>query len=88
MPQRLQAGDHRYFIEAKQRQQSGAHFQSLEQYSCQRRATAAGEIAELDVALAAERTLGLDELWVGPGSTSASPEELLIAVSVPLPAAM
>ena len=34
-----------------------------------------------------ERTLNLDELWTGPGSTSAAPGELLIAIDVPAPAA-
>ena len=33
-----------------------------------------------------ERTLDLAELWTGPGKTVATPEELLTAVSVPLPA--
>ena len=30
-----------------------------------------------------ERTLTLDELWTGPGSTSAAPGELLVAIDVP-----
>ena len=34
-----------------------------------------------------ERSIELDELWTGPGSTSASSEELLVAVDVPAPAA-
>jgi CO/xanthine dehydrogenase FAD-binding subunit len=33
-----------------------------------------------------ERTLGLDELWTGPGQTVATPAELLTSVQVPLPA--
>jgi CO/xanthine dehydrogenase FAD-binding subunit len=33
-----------------------------------------------------ERSIALDELWTGPGSTSARPEELLVAVEVPAPA--
>ncbi len=33
-----------------------------------------------------ERTLGLAELWTGPGKTSAATDELLTAVMVPLPA--
>ena len=33
-----------------------------------------------------ERTLGLDELWTGPGQTVATPDELLTSVQVPLPA--
>ena len=33
-----------------------------------------------------ERTLGLDELWTGPGQTVATPQELLTAVQVPVPA--
>ena len=33
-----------------------------------------------------ERTLGLEELWTGPGQTVATPQELLTAVQVPLPA--
>ena len=32
-----------------------------------------------------ERTLGLDELWTGPGQTVATPQELLTSVRVPLP---
>src|SRR5207247_8113549 len=32
------------------------------------------------------RTLTLDELWTGPGSTSAAPGELLVAIDVPAPA--
>jgi len=35
----------------------------------------------------AERRLGLDELWTGPGQTSAAPGELMIALEVPLPPA-
>lgn len=34
-----------------------------------------------------ERTVSLDELWTGPGSTSASPDELLVAIDVPAHAA-
>jgi len=34
----------------------------------------------------AERVLGLDELWVGPGETAAAPGELLVALDVPAPA--
>jgi CO/xanthine dehydrogenase FAD-binding subunit len=33
-----------------------------------------------------ERTVGLDELWTGPGQTSAAPDELLVALDVPSPA--
>jgi len=33
-----------------------------------------------------ERTLPLDELWIGPGETSADPHELLVGISVPAPA--
>ena len=33
-----------------------------------------------------ERVLGLDELWLGPGSTAATPDELLVAIDLPLPA--
>jgi len=33
-----------------------------------------------------ERTLGLDELWTGPGQTIATAQELLTSVHVPLPA--
>jgi CO/xanthine dehydrogenase FAD-binding subunit len=33
-----------------------------------------------------ERSIGLDELWTGPGSTSARPDELLVALDVPSPA--
>jgi CO/xanthine dehydrogenase FAD-binding subunit len=33
-----------------------------------------------------ERTIGLDELWTGPGGTSANADELLTAVTIPLPA--
>jgi CO/xanthine dehydrogenase FAD-binding subunit len=36
---------------------------------------------------AGERSIQLDELWTGPGSTSASPEELLVAIDVPAPEA-
>jgi CO/xanthine dehydrogenase FAD-binding subunit len=32
-----------------------------------------------------ERALGLDELWTGPGRTSAEPGELLTAIRIPLP---
>jgi len=34
-----------------------------------------------------ERSIELDELWRGPGSTSARPDELLVALDVPSPAA-
>jgi CO/xanthine dehydrogenase FAD-binding subunit len=34
-----------------------------------------------------ERTLTLDELWTGPGSTSAAPGELLVAIDIPAPVA-
>ncbi len=34
-----------------------------------------------------ERSLGLDELWTGPGTTSARPDELLVAIELPAPAA-
>jgi CO/xanthine dehydrogenase FAD-binding subunit len=34
-----------------------------------------------------ERTIGLDELWAGPSKTTASADELLTVVTVPLPAA-
>jgi CO/xanthine dehydrogenase FAD-binding subunit len=33
-----------------------------------------------------ERSIELDELWTGPGSTSAHPDELLVALDVPSPA--
>jgi CO/xanthine dehydrogenase FAD-binding subunit len=33
-----------------------------------------------------ERTIGLDELWAGPSKTTASADELLTVVTVPLPA--
>jgi len=36
---------------------------------------------------AGERTIGLDELWTGPGKTSAAPDELLVAVDLPAAAA-
>jgi CO/xanthine dehydrogenase FAD-binding subunit len=35
---------------------------------------------------AGERTLGLADLWTGPGQTTATPQELLTAVTIPLPA--
>lgn len=35
---------------------------------------------------AGERAVGLDELWTGPGSTSAALDELLVVIDVPLPA--
>jgi len=35
---------------------------------------------------AGERTIGLDALWTGPGTTSAAPDELLVAVDLPAPA--
>ncbi len=34
-----------------------------------------------------ERSIGLDELWVGPATTSARPDELLVALEMPAPAA-
>jgi CO/xanthine dehydrogenase FAD-binding subunit len=34
-----------------------------------------------------ERSVGLDELWTGPGQTSAGSDELLVAIDVPAPAA-
>ena len=34
-----------------------------------------------------ERSVELDELWTGPGSTSARPDELLVALDVPAPSA-
>jgi CO/xanthine dehydrogenase FAD-binding subunit len=34
-----------------------------------------------------DRSVGLDELWTGPGSTSGRPDELLVAIDVPAPAA-
>jgi CO/xanthine dehydrogenase FAD-binding subunit len=34
-----------------------------------------------------ERSISLDELWTGPGTTSARPDELLVALDVPAPAA-
>jgi CO/xanthine dehydrogenase FAD-binding subunit len=33
-----------------------------------------------------ERTVPLDELWTGPGSTSGRPDELLVGLEVPAPA--
>jgi CO/xanthine dehydrogenase FAD-binding subunit len=33
-----------------------------------------------------ERSIGLDELWTGPGATSAADDELLVALDVPAPA--
>jgi CO/xanthine dehydrogenase FAD-binding subunit len=33
-----------------------------------------------------ERSIELDELWTGPGSTSARPDELLVTLDVPAPA--
>ena len=38
-------------------------------------------------AASGERSIQLDELWTGPGSTSARPDELLVALDVPSPAA-
>jgi CO/xanthine dehydrogenase FAD-binding subunit len=35
---------------------------------------------------AGERTIGLDALWTGPGTTSAAHDELLVAVDLPAPA--
>jgi CO/xanthine dehydrogenase FAD-binding subunit len=35
-----------------------------------------------------ERTVSLDELWIGPGTTVADPSELLVGVDVPAPAPM
>jgi CO/xanthine dehydrogenase FAD-binding subunit len=34
-----------------------------------------------------ERSVGLDDLWTGPGSTSARADELLVALDVPAPSA-
>ena len=34
-----------------------------------------------------ERSIDLDELWTGPGTTSAGPDELLVAIQLPAPAA-
>jgi CO/xanthine dehydrogenase FAD-binding subunit len=34
-----------------------------------------------------ERPVALDELWTGPGTTSARPDELLVALELPAPAA-
>jgi CO/xanthine dehydrogenase FAD-binding subunit len=34
-----------------------------------------------------ERSIGLDDLWTGPGSTSARPDELLVALDIPAPSA-
>ena len=34
-----------------------------------------------------ERSIGLDELWTGPGKTSAKPDELLVALDIPAAAA-
>ena len=34
-----------------------------------------------------ERSVALDELWTGPGSTSARPDELLVALDIPAPSA-
>jgi CO/xanthine dehydrogenase FAD-binding subunit len=36
---------------------------------------------------AGERTMGLDELWTGPSQTAAAADELLTAVTIPMPAA-
>jgi CO/xanthine dehydrogenase FAD-binding subunit len=36
---------------------------------------------------AGERSISLDDLWTGPGSTSARPDELLTSLRVPLPPA-
>jgi CO/xanthine dehydrogenase FAD-binding subunit len=33
-----------------------------------------------------ERSVGLDELWTGPGQTSARPDELLVSLDLPAPA--
>lgn len=35
---------------------------------------------------AGERSLSLDELWTGPGGTTAAPDELLVALELPNPA--
>jgi len=35
---------------------------------------------------AGERSISLDELWTGPGATSAAPGELLVSIDVPAPA--
>ena len=34
-----------------------------------------------------ERSVALDELWIGPGETSARPDELLVSLEMPAPAA-
>jgi CO/xanthine dehydrogenase FAD-binding subunit len=36
---------------------------------------------------AGERSVALDELWTGPGETSARPDELLVSLELPAPAA-
>jgi CO/xanthine dehydrogenase FAD-binding subunit len=36
---------------------------------------------------AGERSVGLDQLWAGPGKTTATPDELLVALELPAPAA-
>jgi CO/xanthine dehydrogenase FAD-binding subunit len=35
---------------------------------------------------AGERSLPLDELWTGPGATTAAPDELLVSIDLPAPA--
>jgi CO/xanthine dehydrogenase FAD-binding subunit len=35
---------------------------------------------------AGERSVSLDELWSGPGATTAAPDELLVSIDVPAPA--
>ena len=37
--------------------------------------------------LSGERAVGLAELWTGPGQTSARPDELLVSLEMPVPAA-
>ncbi len=44
-----------------------------------------GAIASLASA-SGTRSVGLDELWTGPGSTSAAPDELLLGIDLPAPA--
>lgn len=44
-----------------------------------------GAVATLRSA-AGERSLSLDELWSGPGATTAAPDELFVSIDVPAPA--
>ena len=39
------------------------------------------------VAVAASREVAVEDLWAGPGKTTAAPDELLVAIDVPAPAA-